>query len=165
MGKTSLGILFKISINFAATSLLTPHFNHRGFLLKTHRIGALLKTKEWNSIDGKVSHSSFDLSVPLKTEAVLPPLLPPLVENKKLKCGGQAMRTTGVSVRSRVPVNRMQSEGGSSKLFKFLSYTLGEIWIIALFRLFSACKRSQWLIETKGPSPVWWMWSEAELKS
>ena len=43
-------------------------------------------------------------------EAVPPPLLPPLVENKKLKSGGQAsVRTTGASVPSHVSVKRIQS--------------------------------------------------------
>ena len=45
-------------------------------------------------------------------DAVLPPLLPSLVENKKLKFGGEAsVRTAGALVPSHVSVKRRQSGG------------------------------------------------------
>ncbi len=44
-------------------------------------------------------------------EAVPPPFLPRLVENKKLKFGGEAVvRTTGASVPSHVSVRRRLSK-------------------------------------------------------
>ena len=48
--------------------------------------------------------------VSLVTEAVPPPFCPPLVENNKLKFGGEAsVRTAGASVPSHVSVRRMLS--------------------------------------------------------
>ena len=52
--------------------------------------------------------TSFDNMVSLVIDAVPPPFCPPLVENKKLKFGGEAsVRTTGASVPSHVPERRM----------------------------------------------------------
>lgn len=52
-------------------------------------MGGLLKTQEWYSNDEQLlKETSFDINMFLKKDAVPPPLLPPLTENKKLKFGG-----------------------------------------------------------------------------
>ena len=57
-------------------------------------------------------------------DAVPPPLLPSLVENKKLKFGGQAsVSTTGASVPSHVSVKRRQSNL-LSKITSFIKKVL-----------------------------------------
>ena len=75
------------------------------------RIGGLLKTKAWYSNDEKLLKDiALEFNVFLKIKAVPPPFRPPLVENKKLKFGGQAsVRTTGASVPSHVSDKRIPS--------------------------------------------------------
>ena len=75
-------------------------------------MGGLLKTKAWYSNDKYLlKKTSFDNMVSLVIDAVPPPFCPPLVENKKLKFGGEAsVRTTGASVPSHVSVRRLLSK-------------------------------------------------------
>ena len=76
------------------------------------RVGGLLKTNAWYSNDVKLlKETSFGHNLFLNIEAVPPPFLPPLVENKKLKLGGQAsVRTIEASVPSHVSVKRRMSK-------------------------------------------------------
>ena len=58
-----------------------------------------------------LKEAAFGIKILLKIDAVPPPLFPPLVENKKLKFGGQAsVRTTDPSVLSHVSVKNKQSK-------------------------------------------------------
>ena len=63
--------------------------------------------------------------VSLVIDAVPPPFWPPLVENKKLKFGGEASeRTTGASVPSHVSVRRMLSR----LLSKITSFMISDLF-------------------------------------
>lgn len=63
--------------------------------------------------------------VSLVIDAVPPPFCPPLVENKKLKFGGEAsVRTTGASVPSHFSVRRMLSR----LLSKITSFMMKDLY-------------------------------------